>query len=199
MLKKTGKKTSSEQNPNGMDLSQASIKDVEEYLHTSTNGLSQKEAQTRLSDFGYNELLEKEIHPVLKFLSYLWGPIPWMIEVAAILSATVHHWVDFGIILTLLLVNAGVGFLEEYQAGNTVAALKKKLALKARVKRAGKWVSIASRELVPGDIIRLRMGDIIPADARLLEKESIQVDQSALTGESLPVTLRYGKRLYSGQ
>ena len=134
----------------------------------------------------------------LKFLSYFWGPIPWMIEAAVILSAVARHWPDFGIILVLLLANAVVGFWEEHQAGNAIAALKAKLAIKARVKRDGKWVTPAARELVPGDVIRLRLGDIVPADARLLEGDPIEVDQSALTGESLPATRKFGEAVFSG-
>jgi H+-transporting ATPase len=164
----------------------------------SSDGLSQAEVQRRRELYGYNELPEEEVNPLLKFLSYFWGPIPWMIEVAAILSALVRHWPDFGIILALLVVNAIVGFWEEYQAGNTIAALKAKLALKARVKRDGVWTVVPSRELVPDDIIRLRIGDIIPADARLLDGDPIEVDQSALTGESLPVTRQLDETVYSG-
>ena len=121
-----------------------------------------------------------------------------MIEAAAILSAAVEHWGDFGIILVLLLGNAAVGFWEEYQAGNAIAALRKKLALRAHVKRAGVWVTTAAREIVPGDLLRLRIGDIVPADAKLLEGDPIEVDQSALTGESLPVTRKTEDVVYSG-
>jgi H+-transporting ATPase len=121
-----------------------------------------------------------------------------MIEVAVILSAVARHWPDFGIILVLLLANALVGFWEERQAGNAIAALKAELAIKARVKRDGKWVTPAARELVPGDVIRLRLGDIVPADARLLEGDPVEVDQSALTGESLPVTRKPGEAVFSG-
>jgi len=167
-------------------------------LETSPDGLSQVEAQRRREQYGYNELAEETANPLLKFLSYLWGPIPWMIEAAAILSGVVQHWADLGIILALLIVNAVVGFWEEYQAGNTIEALKAKLAPKARVKRDGQWITIPARELVPGDVIRVRIGDIIPADARLLEGDPVQVDQSALTGESLPVTHKKGDVVYSG-
>jgi H+-transporting ATPase len=164
----------------------------------SKKGLSQKEAQARLAKYGYNELPEKKANPLLKFLSYFWGPIPWMIEVAAILSAILRHWEDFGIILALLLMNAGVGFWEEYQAGNAVAALKAKLAIHARVKRDGEWKTIPAREIVPGDLMRVRIGEIVPADSRLLEGDPIEVDQSALTGESLPVERKSGDAVYSG-
>ena len=131
--------------------------------------LSQAEAQKRLAQYGPNEIEEKKVNPFLKFLTYFWGPIPWMIEMAVILSGVVRHWPDFFIILLLLVANGVVGFWEERQAGNAIAALKAKLAIKARVKRDGKWVNPAARELVPGDVIRLRLGDIVPADARLLE------------------------------
>ena len=174
------------------------LSETKTQLGFSPDGLDEAEVQRRLTQYGYNELLEKKVNPFLKFLTYFWGPIPWMIEAAIALSALVQHWPDFFIILVLLVANAGVGFWEEYQAGNAIAALKAKLALKARVRRAGKWISIAARELVPGDIIRVRLGDIVPADARLLEGESIEVDQSALTGESLPVTCEPGKAFYSG-
>jgi H+-transporting ATPase len=121
-----------------------------------------------------------------------------MIEAAVILSAVARHWPDFAIILLLLLANAVVGFWEEHQAGNAIAALKARLAIKARVKRDGKWTTPAARELVPGDVIRLRLGDIVPADARLLDGDSIEVDQSALTGESLPATRKPGEAVFSG-
>lgn len=153
----------------------------------SASGLTRAEAERLLREHGYNELAEEKKSVLLKFLSYFWGPIPWMIEIAAILSAVVQHWPDFGIILALLVANVVVGFWEEYQAGNAIAALKKKLALHARVKRDGVWATIPAREVVPGDVIRLRIGDIIPADAQLLEGDPIELDQSALTGESLPV------------
>ena len=121
-----------------------------------------------------------------------------MIEIAVILSGVVRHWPDFFIILLLLLSNAVVGFWEEHKAANAIAALKAKLAIKARVKRDGKWITPAARELVPGDVIRLRSGDIVPADARLLDGDPVEVDQSALTGESLPVTRKSGEAVFSG-
>jgi H+-transporting ATPase len=115
---------------------------------------------------GRTRLKKRKTNPFLKFLTYFWGPIPWMIEVAVILSGVVRHWPDFFIILLLLVANAVVGFWEERQAGNAIAALKAKLAIKARVKRDGKWINPPARELVPGDVIRMRLGDIVPADAR---------------------------------
>jgi H+-transporting ATPase len=184
--------------PGKGDEAELPLDKLEAQLGTSPQGLSLAEAQRRLETYGYNELAEETVNPLLKFLSYFWGPIPWMIEAAAILSAIVQHWADLGIILALLIVNAVVGFWEEYQAGNTIEALKAKLAPNARVKRDGQWSTIPARELVPGDVIRVRIGDIIPADARLLEGDPVQVDQSALTGESLPVTHESGDGVYSG-
>ncbi|MGO9124400.1 MAG: plasma-membrane proton-efflux P-type ATPase, partial [Terriglobales bacterium] len=124
--------------------------------------------------------------------------MPWMIEAAVVLSGIVRHWLDFFIILVLLVSNAVVGFWEEHQAGNAIAALKAKLAIKAKVKRDGKWITPAARELVPGDVIRARLGDIVPADARLLAGDPVEVDQSALTGESLPATRKPGEAVFSG-
>lgn len=163
----------------------------------SSAGLSQDEAKRRLQQYGYNELPEKKRNALLEFLSHFWGPIPWMIEAAAILSALVRHWADFVIIMVLLVANAVVGFWEEFQAGNAIAALKANLALKARVKRDGNWREVPARELVPGDRVRLRLGDIVPADARLLEGDPVEVDQSALTGESLPVEKKADDTVYS--
>jgi H+-transporting ATPase len=180
------------------DLKSLPLPEVEKKLGSSPDGLSQAEAQKRLTQYGPNEIEEKKTNPFLKFLTYFWGPIPWMIEAAVILSALVGHWLDFFIILLLLLSNAVVGFWEEHQAGNAIAALKAKLANKATVKRDGKWVNPAARELVPGDVIRIRLGDIVPADARLLAGDPVQVDQSALTGESLPATRKSGEAVFSG-
>lgn len=180
------------------DLKSLPMEEVEKKLDSSPDGLTQAEAQKRLAQYGPNELEEKKTNMFLKFLSYFWGPIPWMIEVAVILSAVARHWPDFFIILVLLLANALVGFWEERQAGNAIAALKEKLATNARVKRSGKWVTPPARELVPGDVIRMRLGDIVPADARLLPGDEISVDQSALTGESLPATRKSGEAVFSG-
>jgi H+-transporting ATPase len=167
-------------------------------LGSSPDGLTGAEARKRLAQYGPNEIEEKKTNPLLKFLTYFWGPIPWMIEAAVVLSAVARHWPDFGVILVLLCANAVVGFWEERQAGNAIAALKAKLAINARVKRDGKWVTPPARELVPGDVIRVRLGDIVPADARLLEGDPVQVDQSALTGESLPAERKAGEAVFSG-
>jgi len=148
--------------------------------------------------FGFNEIVEKEPNRALRFLAYFWGPIPWMIEAALVLALLVGHWPDTAIILALLVVNAVVGFWEENQAGNAVRALKAHLAPQARVLRDGRWSVRPARELVPGDYLRVRIGDIVPADATVAAGGPLEVDQSALTGESLPVTRALGGTLYSG-
>jgi H+-transporting ATPase len=181
-----------------IDLKSMPLPELERTLGASPEGLAESQAQERLTHYGPNEIPEKTPNPFLKFLGYFWGPIPWMIEAAVILSAVVRHWPDFFIILLLLLTNAVVGFWEEHQAGNAIAALKADLAINARVKRDGKWTSVPARQLVPGDLVRLRLGDIVPADARLTEGDPIEVDQSALTGESLPVERKPGDAVFSG-
>jgi H+-transporting ATPase len=181
-----------------IDFKSIALAEVEKKLGSSPEGLSQVEAQKRLAQYGPNQIEEKKSNPLLKFLTYFWGPIPWMIEGAVILSGVVRHWPDFFIILFLLVANAVVGFWEEHQAGNAIAALKAKLAIGARVKRGGKWITAAARDLVPGDVIRLRLGDIVPADARLFAGDPVEVDESALTGESLPATRKSGEAVYSG-
>src|SRR5271155_429384 len=185
--------------PNGTDdLKSLPLVEVEQKLGSSKDGLSQAEATKRLEQYGPNEIAEKKTNALLKFLSYFWGPIPWMIELAVVLSGVVRHWPDFFIILLLLVANATIGFWEERQAGDAIEALKAKLAIKARVKRDGKWITPPARELVPGDVIRLRLGDIVPADARLLEGDEVSVDQSARTGESLPAARKSGDAVFAG-
>jgi H+-transporting ATPase len=179
------------------DLKSLPIAEVEKRLGSSPGGLSQAEAVKRLVQYGPNEIKDKQPNQLLKLLTYFWGPIPWMIEAAVILSGLLKHWPDFIIILVLLLANAGIGYWEEHQAGKAIAALKAELAIKARVLRDGAWITPPSRELVPGDVIRLRLGDIVPADARLLDGDPIEVDQSALTGESLPATRKTGEAVFS--
>ncbi len=166
--------------------------------NTKPTGLSTEEARQRLQQYGPNALETHKVSALLKLLGYFWGPIPRMIEAAALLSALVQHWTDFVIIMALLIFNAGVGFWQEFTASNAVEALKKQLALKARVLRDGKWQEIGAEQLVPGDIIRIRLGDVIPADVKLIEGDYLSVDQSALTGESLPVTKRTGDDAFSG-
>ena len=167
-------------------------------LSANAKGLSSSDAEQRLKEYGANEIQEKKANPVLKLLRYFWGPIPFMIEAAVIISAVIQRWEDFGIIFALLLLNAGVGFWQERKADNAIELLKQKLALKARVLRDRKWHEVSASELVPGDVIRIRLGDITPADVKLIDGDYLQVDQSALTGESLPVEKHVSDVSYSG-
>ena len=133
------------------DLKTLAMPELMKKLGASADGLTQAEAVKRQAQYGPNQIEEKKANEYLKFLSYFWGPIPWMIEVAVILSGVVQHWLDLFVILVLLLSNALVGFWEEHQAGNAIAALKARLAVKAKVKRDGKWEDPKASELVPGD------------------------------------------------
>ncbi|MCF6207322.1 MAG: HAD-IC family P-type ATPase, partial [Sulfurovum sp.] len=161
-------------------------------------GLTQEEAEARLKQYGPNAIEEKEESWLHRLFRRFWGPIPWMIEVAAVLSAVAQRWEDLTIILILLFVNAVVDFYQESKALNAIEVLKKKLARKALVLRDGKWQLIDAALIVPGDIIKVKIGDIVPADAKLLGGgEFLQIDQSALTGESLPVNKKAGDELYA--
>ncbi|KAF9584225.1 hypothetical protein BGW38_007176, partial [Lunasporangiospora selenospora] len=168
-------------------------------------GLTDEEVTHRRETFGRNELIEKKRHPFLKFLSYFTGAIAYLIEIAVICAAVVGDWPDFGIILALLFINATIGFVEEAKAESALDALKQTLALKTRCWRNGHLVELDTAELVPGDVIVLRLGDIIPADGRLLgigatgeaTEGDLMVDQSALTGESLPLAKNKGATVYS--
>jgi H+-transporting ATPase len=179
------------------DAKKTSIDDLFNKLSASKKGLSSSEAEKRLQQFGPNEIPEKKVNPLLKFLSYFWGPIPFMIEAAVVMSAILRDVASFGIILLLLIMNAVVGFWEERQAGNAIEALQKRLSPTARVLRDGEWIQIPSKDLVPGDNVRVRLGDIIPADLKLIEGDYLQADESALTGESLPVEKNVADIAYS--
>ena len=197
-IKPAVKSHPSDVSPTAVSLRDLSVAALLERLQTSREGLSAGEAGRRLKAHGYNELPQERHSALALFLSYFRGAIPCMIVAAAILSAVLGDYLTFGIILVLLVMNAVVGYREEHQAGNVIAALKEKLAVQATVRRDGKWTLLQARELVPGDVIRLRIGSIIPADAKLLEGDAIQVDQAALTGESLPVEHQAGDAVYSG-
>ncbi len=161
-------------------------------------GLTEAEAQRRLAQYGENALTEHRMSALQRLGQFFWGPIPWMIEAAAALSAVVRHWEDLAIILVMLFVNAGVGFWQEFKADNAIALLKQRLALTARVLRDGAWKDIAARLLVPGDVVGIKLGSVIPADVKLVDGDYLSVDESALTGESLPVDKKPGDAAYSG-
>ena len=180
------------------EVQKANVTELLQRLSSSENGLSATEASRRLDSYGPNEITEKRVNPLLKFITYFWGPIPWMIEVAIILSALIQHYEDFFIILALLCLNAVVGFWEENKAANAIELLKQKLAVTARVLRDGSWSELAARQLVPGDIIRVRLGDVVPADVKLTSGAYLLLDESGLTGESLPVEKHASDVAYSG-
>ncbi|HEX6294133.1 MAG TPA: plasma-membrane proton-efflux P-type ATPase [Nitrososphaeraceae archaeon] len=175
-----------------------SIEEVFEKLSSSEKGLSSVAAKERLQKYGYNEIQERKVSSVKKFLGYFWSPISWMIEAAAIISAVISHWEDFWIIIVLLLLNAIVAFLQEHKADDAVNLLKQRLAVKTHVMRDGSWIELAARDLVPGDVVRIRLGDIVPADVKLFDGDYLLIDQSALTGESLPVEKHVSEDAYSG-
>ena len=157
-------------------------------------GLTQAEVQERLKKYGPNALVEKEKSTWSALLAYFWGPIPWMIEAAALMAFIVGDWGDFAIITSLLLFNALLGFWEEHEASNALDALKSSLALKARALRDGKWQQIDARTLVPGDIVRLYLGDVVPADCTLIAGDYISIDQSALDGRIVAGQQEIGRR-----
>jgi H+-transporting ATPase len=161
-------------------------------------GLNPAQIEERLNKYGPNALPEEKTSALSAFLAYFWGPIPWMIEAAGLTALIVRDWGDFTIITSLLLFNALLGFWEEHEASNALDALKNSLALKARVLRGGEWQEVDAGKLAPGDIVRLYLGDVVPADCKLIQGDYISIDQSALTGESLPVTRKSGEDAYSG-
>jgi H+-transporting ATPase len=176
-----------------------SIEDTLKQLNVDLKtGLSRSEVKERLEKYGENILHEKKHYWWVKLLAYFWGPIPWMIEIAALLSGILERWPDFIVIVAMLLINAILGFFQEHKAGNAIAALKEKLALRSLVFRDGKWETIEARYLVPGDIVSVKLGNVIPGDVKLIEGEYLSVDQSILTGESLPVTKKMGDVIFSG-
>jgi H+-transporting ATPase len=165
-------------------------------LHAD-QGLSVDEAAARAARYGPNAIAEPERHLLREIGSHFWGPIPWMIEAALVLTATTARWADFIVIASLLLLNGGVGFWEEHQAAGAIEALKDRLAKQARVLRDGAWTTVRSEQLVPGDLVAIARGDVVPADGELVQG-SAETDESALTGESLPVERREGDEVYAG-
>ena len=163
-----------------------------------SKGLSSQEAEIRLKKYGHNAIEEKEDSFLIKVLRHFTGPIAYMIEAAAIVSALIGHWEDFGIIVSLLLFNVIIETWQDRKASTALAALKQSLAPEATVLRDSKWQNIKASEVVPGDIIKIRLGMIVPADLRLIEGDYVSIDQAALTGESLPVAKKIGDEAYSG-
>ncbi|CAG7905284.1 unnamed protein product [Brassica rapa] len=188
-----------------IDLENVPVEEVFQHLKCTKEGLTSKEVQERLTLFGYNKLEEKKESKILKFLGFMWNPLSWVMEVAALMAIGLAHgggkppdYHDFVGIVVLLLINSTISFVEENNAGNAAAALMAQLAPKAKAIRDKKWNEIDASELVPGDIVSIKLGDIIPADARLLEGDPLKIDQATLTGESLPVTKNPGSSVFSG-
>ncbi|THU52117.1 hypothetical protein C4D60_Mb10t00630 [Musa balbisiana] len=188
-----------------VDLERIPIEEVFEQLQCTKEGLTSEEGANRIQIFGPNKLEEKKESKVLKFLGFMWNPLSWVMEMAAIMAIALANgggkppdWEDFVGIVILLVINSTISFIEENNAGNAAAALMARLAPKTKVLRDGTWCEQDAAILVPGDIISIKLGDIIPADARLLEGDPLKIDQSALTGESLPVTKNPGDEVYSG-
>lgn len=163
----------------------------------SQGGLSAQQAQQRLQQYGLNAVPEEHPRPVLLFLHKLWSPVPWMLEVTFLLELALGRYTQAVIILALLLLNAALSFLQESRASKALALLRQRLAIQARVLRDGRWQLILAQELVPGDVVHVRVGDLIPADL-LLHEGDILVDQSSLTGEAAPAEIGPGKSAYAG-
>ncbi|XP_075506059.1 plasma membrane ATPase 4-like isoform X2 [Primulina tabacum] len=188
-----------------VDLERIPIEEVFEQLKCTREGLSSEEGEERLKIFGPNKLEEKKESKVLKFLGFMWNPLSWVMEAAALMAIVLANgdgkppdWQDFVGIVALLVINSTISFIEENNAGNAAAALMAGLAPKTKVLRDNRWSEQDASILVPGDIISIKLGDIIPADARLLDGDPLKVDQSALTGESLPVTKHPSDEVFSG-
>ncbi|XP_008228760.1 PREDICTED: ATPase 9, plasma membrane-type [Prunus mume] len=188
-----------------IDLERIPVLEVFEQLQCTKEGLSTEEGQKRLQVFGPNKLEEKTENKYLKFLGFMWNPLSWVMELAAIMAIAMANgggrppdWPDFVGITALLIINSTISFIEEDNAGNAAAALMAGLAPKSKVLRDGRWCELEAAILVPGDVISIKLGDIIPADARLLDGDPLKIDQSALTGESLPVTRHPGDEAFSG-
>ncbi|XP_021834779.1 plasma membrane ATPase 4 [Prunus avium] len=188
-----------------VDLERIPIEEVFEQLKCTREGLTGDEGANRLQVFGPNKLEEKKESKLLKFLGFMWNPLSWVMEAAALMAIALANgggrppdWQDFVGIVVLLVINSTISFIEENNAGNAAAALMAGLAPKTKVLRDGRWTEQDASILVPGDIISIKLGDIVPADARLLEGDPLKIDQSALTGESLPVTKNPSDEVFSG-
>jgi len=181
-----------------LDFLGMKAEEVVKALQSDLNmGLSSTEVEVRLKQYGYNEVLEKKVNPAVRFAKKFWGLTAWMLEFIIILSWILQRYADLYIVTGLLFFNSVLGFVEEQKASSAVEALKKKLQVNARTFRDGVWKTVPSRELVPGDIVRVRPGDFVPADVKIVRGE-LEVDQSALTGESMVAEKKSDGALYSG-
>jgi H+-transporting ATPase len=173
-----------------------SLKDTMKFLETSADGLTTDEAEGRIEKYGYNEIEEVKKNAILQFLKRYWGPMPWLLEFSIVLTLILKHYTESGIILTLLTINAVIGYVQSRNSQKAAEMLKKKLGIKAKVLRDGRWVLKEAKYIVPGDIIDVKLGDLIPADVSILSGE-VSADESALTGESLPKDMHESDIIYS--
>ena len=197
----TGKKDSSANThpvKKTSDYKDLSPEEAMNVLGTSPDGLQEAEAERRLQTFGYNKITEKKKSPAIEFLSKFWGAIPWLLEFTVVLSVFLGHYLEGGIILFLLIINAGISLWNEKSSQKALELLKNKLSVQTRVLRNGKWGTLESSVLVPGDIVTLGIGDIVTTDVKIISDDTLSSDQSAITGESMPVTLKQSSITYSG-
>jgi H+-transporting ATPase len=181
-----------------VDIAKATIPAVLEFLHTTEQGLTDMEVAVRTKQYGPNAIKNKETPEIVKFLLFFWNPLSWAMEFAALLAIVLNDYADFVLISALLTFNACIGYFEERSSGQAVKALQAQLSAKTYVLRNGEWAELSASELVPGDVIKLRLGGVVPADCKLLYGDPLTIDQSGLTGESLAVTKHSGAEAYSG-
>ncbi|MBE5730317.1 plasma-membrane proton-efflux P-type ATPase [Candidatus Parvarchaeota archaeon] len=174
-----------------------SIEEALKQLNSGKDGLSEDEAKKRLEQYGLNEIQTKKQNVLIKFLSKFIGTIPLMLYIIIAISIVLNKYIDAYIVIGLLIFNGITSFLEEYKADNTLELLKNKLSVLVKVERGGEWKTVQSKFIVPGDIIRIRLGDIAPADCKIIESDYLSVDQSMLTGESLPVDKKTNELVFS--
>ena len=189
-----------------VDFAKIPVAEAFKILEASHHGLTSAQHQERLTKYGPNKLPESSRNPILVYLGYMWNPLSWAMEVAAIIAICLLDYADFALIVGLLLVNATISYVEEASADQAIKALTAALAPKAKCLRDGKFETIDAINLVPGDIIIVKFGDIVPADIKIMpesddadqEETPMQIDQAALTGESLPVKKFSGDTAFSG-
>lgn len=169
----------------------------ESAVKVPSRGLTSEEARRRLLESGPNAVAEKKPHPILALLGKFWAPVPWMLEVTIVLEVALGKFLEAAVIAVLLMFNSSLSLFQETRARSALELLQKRLAVRARVLRDAVWGLIPAEELVPGDFVHLQMGDLVPADIAIREGQ-VLIDQSALTGESVPIEAGHGKTAYAG-
>ena len=179
------------------EYQELTIEETFRLLHATAGGLREAEAESRIHEFGRNEISEEKQSAVKQFLSHYWGPMPWLLEFTILLSVLIGHLLNAMIVFVLLTINVFVGYYNSSRSQKALELLRKRVAAKTNVLRNGEWKTTESRDIVPGDVTQIGLGEIVPADSKLIGGE-IFVDESALTGESLPVPLHESDIVYSG-